>query len=188
MHRYLIIYLLLLSSLASFAQKEIDYNPRVLSKAIRKLNKSEEQKLNEILLPESIAKQFPVNGKYFLVTDSLSSDNIKYVYIGRVNSCREGGCSLHMTPSQDDGFEYFDYFILYDSAITVQHVKVYNYQATHGHEVSAKGWLKQFIGYEYNKTLEVGKNVDAISGATISVYGITGDIELKTGILVDIIK
>ncbi len=44
----------------------------------------------------------------------------------------------------------------------------------------AKGWLKQFTGYDGSDTLEVGKNVDAISGATISVYGITLDVQMKT--------
>jgi hypothetical protein len=65
----------------------------------------------------------------------------------------------------------------------VELVKIFNYAATHGHEVSAKGWLKQFAGYNGSDTLQVGKNVDAISGATISVYGITLDVQMKTILL-----
>lgn len=60
--------------------------------------------------------------------------------------------------------------------------------ATHGHEVSAKGWLKQFIGYNGNESLQVGKNVDAIIGATISVYGITRDIKEKTVLLMNFLQ
>ena len=43
-----------------------------------------------------------------------------------------------------------------------------------------KGWLNQFIGYDGTKTLRVGKEIDSISGATISAYGITTDIQQKT--------
>jgi len=62
-------------------------------------------------------------------------------------------------------------------------VKVFNYQATHGHEITAKGWLKQFIGYTAKGNLNVGKTVDSISGATISVNGITSNIRMVTAVL-----
>lgn len=59
----------------------------------------------------------------------------------------------------------------------VLQVKVFNYQATHGHEVSAPGWLRQFKGYRGEKTLRPGKEIDSISRATISVNAIKQDIE-----------
>ena len=49
--------------------------------------------------------------------------------------------------------------------------------------MTAKGWLKQFTGYNGTSQLEVNKNVDAISGATVSVYAITDDVIAKTEIL-----
>lgn len=70
----------------------------------------------------------------------------------------------------------------------VELVKVFNYQATHGQEVSAKGWLKQFIGFDGRKPLTVGKNIDAISGATISAYGITLDVQDKTTLLQELVR
>ena len=39
------------------------------------------------------------------------------------------------------------YEVITDSKKTVQEVKVFNYQATHGQEVTVKSWLKQFIGH-----------------------------------------
>jgi len=66
---------------------------------------------------------------------------------------------------------------------TVQLVEVYNYQATHGYEITAKGWLKQFVGYSAKDTLLVNKDIDGISGATISVFAITEDVQLKTRLL-----
>ena len=62
-------------------------------------------------------------------------------------------------------------------------VKVYNYQATHGQEVSIKGWLRQYAGYDGSQSLTVGKDIDAISGATISVYAINQDIQEKTDLI-----
>jgi hypothetical protein len=60
---------------------------------------------------------------------------------------------------------------------------VYNYEATHGHEITVKSWLNPFIGFDGTKTLRVGKEIDSIAGATISASGITDDIQVKTLIL-----
>lgn len=113
-------------------------------------------------------------GKYFTVT---KADELKgYAYVGRVNSCRAGGCDISGPDSESD-FEYFDYFVLTDTAGAVVKVSIYNYQATYGEEVTAKSWLKQFIGYKGEKRLVVGKEIDGITGATSSVSAITGSVQ-----------
>nr|MDA3853565.1 FMN-binding protein [Bacteroidales bacterium] len=115
----------------------------------------------------------------FFTSDSLDSNcTIKYIYIGRVNSCRTGTCSV-----DEDLAEYFDYIILFNTDKSVVQVKVFNYQATHGQEITAKSWLKQFIGYQGQKELKVNKDIDSISGATISTYAITEDINKRSAIL-----
>jgi Na+-translocating ferredoxin:NAD+ oxidoreductase RnfG subunit len=83
----------------------------------------------------------------------------------------------HEVISADEDFEYFDYYIIFDQALKVEKIRVYNYQATHGHEVGGKGWLKQFIGYKGETKLEYGKNIDSISGATISANAITYNVQ-----------
>jgi Na+-translocating ferredoxin:NAD+ oxidoreductase RnfG subunit len=80
-------------------------------------------------------------------------------------------------------FEYFDYFILFDSQNRIITTRVYNYEATHGAEITAKGWLNQFSGYDGTKNLRIGKEVDSISGATISVFGMVTDVQGKTAML-----
>jgi len=163
------------------AQDEINYMHRSLVKTLRKGGGSSRSSVKEIILPDSILKSNQVRGKYFIINDK-NVKQYKYIYVGRVNSCRAGGCSL----SGKAGLgapEYFDYYILFDKNKKVQAVKVFNYQATHGHEIAAKGWLKQFVGHDGSESLRVDKNIDAISGATISVYAITRDIELKTKLL-----
>jgi len=69
-----------------------------------------------------------------------------------------------------------NYCIFFDSSKAVRQVEVFNYQATPGYEITAKGWLKQFAGFSGIDSLVVNKNIDGISGATISVYAITADV------------
>ena len=113
-------------------------------------------------------------GAFFgiLTGDSL----IGYLYTGRVNSCRKGGCSGPDNGDRPGEHEFFDYFTLFGQNKTVVQVVVHNYEATHGQEITAKGWLRQFTGYDGGRPLKPGKDIDAISGATISVQGIVEDI------------
>lgn len=101
-----------------------------------------------------------------------------YVYVGRVNSCRRGGCSIDGNNKSDE-FEYFDYYFVADRSGTIKKVKVYNYQATQGHEIMGWGWLRQFIGISGDEKLVVGKDIEAISGATVSAVAITDDIQYQ---------
>lgn len=161
--------------------KEIDFRPGLLLKELKDLRGPEKFYFQEVVLPDSVVNAQEINGKYFHVRNG---EKLFYtVYIGRVNSCRTGGCSSPQAEHKDSEFEFFDYFILFDPKGKIVSVRVFNYEATHGHEVTIKGWLKQFYGYDGTKNLRVGKEVDSISGATISVYGIVNDIRLKTVLL-----
>lgn len=167
----------------SFPPKGLDFEDKNLKKEIQKIGGSETSELKEVSIPEAGF----VQGKFFTFTDL--SNLKKYIYVGRVNSCRAGGCSNPALPASGlETSEYFDYFVVFDTSLSVQQVKVYNYQATHGQEVTNKGWLKQFQGYDGNRQLNVGKNIDAISGATVSVQGITNDIQEKTRLLKKIVN
>jgi len=100
------------------------------------------------------------------------------LYVGRVNSCRSGGCSQPSeTAESETGFEYFDYLIILNANNCIELVRVFNYQATHGVEITSRNWLKQFRGYNGEKPLEYNKDIDAISGATVSVISLMTDIE-----------
>jgi hypothetical protein len=164
------------------AQSEINYSPPALVKALTGSNKQLEPKLKEVTLSGDLAGQVSL-GRFYHVENSEISNEIRYVYVGRVNSCRSGVCYGDQGTGPKQTSEYFDYFILFDVQGVVQLVKVYNYQATHGQEISSPGWLKQFVGYKGENKLDAGKNIDAISGATISVVGIVADIQQKTMIL-----
>ena len=111
------------------------------------------------------------------------NETVGFVYTGRVFSCCKNGCTVGQSSMPGENAEFFDYFILFDKTKSVTSVVVYNYEATHGQEITAKGWLKQFAGFNGSRNLVVGKNIDSISGATISVNAITDDITRKTALL-----
>ena len=168
--------------LVSLGQDDIDYQNKRLVGSLKKNGISDISLLEEI--KSYSFYQTETDGKFFKVSENLKSSEVKYVYVGRVNSCRAGGCSNSGSSIPENSeSEYFDYFIFFDLIKTVKLVEVFNYEATHGYEITAKGWLKQFVDFSGNDTLLVNKDIDGISGATVSVYAITTDIQLKTKIL-----
>lgn len=169
-----------LITMVSNGNDGVNYDHKAIAKTLEKEGITAQ--LKEIVLPKDVAEANHLEGKFFEVPQKGDCP-IKTIYIGRVNSCRAGGCSLPINDPNMGSSEYFDYMVCFDKNAAVVMVKVFNYQATHGHEVTAKGWLKQFIGYTGRNSLEVGKDIDSISGATISVNGITNDIMDKTRIL-----
>ena len=99
------------------------------------------------------------------------------VYVGRVNSCRSGGCAIDPLNEEALSFEFFDYFMLAELTGEVRWVKVFNYEATQGHEVMSRGWLNQFRGVMPGNNLVFGQDIESISGATVSASAITNDIQ-----------
>lgn len=138
----------------------------------------------EIILTEKeISANIFDSDKFFAVHRNGSAELKGYLHLGRVNTCRAEGCSAPGASGPAEKSEYFDYTILFTPSLEVEDIRVYNYQASYGHEITARGWLKQFKGFSGEKTLEVGKHIDGISGATISVTAITDDIQFKTRLL-----
>jgi len=73
-------------------------------------------------------------------------------------------------------FDYFDYSIFYSEDLTVLGLMVTVYRSTHGAGICQKKWLHQFVGYNGGK-LTVGREIDAISGATFSTSSMVDDIQ-----------
>ena len=163
---------------AAFTESNI--NRKRLNKEIENRFQSGECDLRKLELPLATPDETQ-NGIFWEIESK--NETVGFVYTGRVNSCSKNGCTVGQTLATGEIAEFFDYFILFDSTKTVISVVIYNYEATHGQEITAKGWLKQFAGYNGSRNLVVGKNIDSISGATISVNAITADIFQKTELL-----
>ncbi len=115
------------------------------------------------------------NGRWYRIVSDKK--DLGLLYNGRVNSCRAGGCSIDNENDVSLAFEFFDYLLFTDTLGKVLRVKVYNYQATHGQEVMSHGWLNQFKGLMGGQKLEFGRDIETISGATVSAKAITDDIQ-----------
>lgn len=72
--------------------------------------------------------------------------------------------------------DLFDYLVLFDNSMTIKKVVILVYRSSYGGEIMAKYWLKQFEG-KYNGEFEFNKDIDSISGATISAPAITTGIK-----------
>lgn len=85
-------------------------------------------------------------------------------------------------------YDYFDYSVYYSEELVVKGVIVTVYRSTHGAAICQRKWLSQFNGYDGEK-LTLGRQIDAISGATFSAESMVQDIQrcyvLMTGLIED---
>ena len=87
------------------------------------------------------------------------------------------GSAGYMVLSSAKGrYEFFDFMILYDTLGRIKNVDILVYRSDHGHEIMNKGWLRQFEGTK-GCDLNYGKDIDALSGATISANALTKEIQ-----------
>lgn len=88
---------------------------------------------------------------------------------------------LHTTKGRGR-YDDFEYSLIYSSKPAIMEVAVTAYRSTHGAGVCQKRWLRQFQGYN-GAELEVGRNIDAVSGGTLSAKAITEGVERSHQIL-----
>ena len=151
------------------------YLPSYLShKMSKQLNKLFDQ---EVLIRElSMNYTLALNHQLYEV---YSADTLAgYSMITRALGCKIGGCDK---PSEDSiSFEQFYFFTAFDKDKNIKKVRVLEYTSDHGYQIANKGWLKQF---EKGRSFSVGENIDAISGATISVKSITAGVNEQLRII-----
>jgi hypothetical protein len=169
-----VLYIVATGGMAVFA-----ISPSNIDKAFTVEVKKQVKNAQFSLVPLAVPDKYKVNGKYFSI-NSAANQQLKYAYMGRVNTNRSGN------QGENDGSDYLDYIIFYSPTFAVQKVKVVRFSSEHGAEVCSAGWLKQFVGHTPGKSLIVGKNVDAVSGATATVNTFTFDIQSKTYILKEV--
>ena len=66
-------------------------------------------------------------------------------------------------------FHRFDYYVLFNDKEEILKVEVLHYRENYGGEICSKNWLKQFIGIDTENYSSFNREIDGISGATISV-------------------
>lgn len=72
---------------------------------------------------------------------------------------------------------YIDYAVALDANGRVRRVEILQYRESYGGEVRDQSWLSQFIGKAGGSSLEVGKDIRNISGATLSSHHVTEGVK-----------
>jgi Na+-translocating ferredoxin:NAD+ oxidoreductase RnfG subunit len=65
-------------------------------------------------------------------------------------------------------FEKIDYAAALNAEGVVTSVRILKYRESHGHEVAGLDWLAQFEGGDATAKFKVGRDIDGITGATLS--------------------
>ena len=141
---------------------------------LKKIQRSLEKEWGDLEFGFQLLYADPGGHFYRILSNDIPAG---YLYAGRVNTCRPGGCAVPGLPSAEtEGFENFRYYMILDDPLSVREVRIFEYNATHGQEVTARSWLRQFLGIDPEDEPGYGDEIEAISGATISGLSITADI------------
>lgn len=147
----LLAFFFLSFGLPKHIQKKVD-------KEIRSTFSIEEFSFESKRISAEAAKDLPSKFQENNLFEIKSEDSLLgYAYIGKA-------------PSKT---AEFDYLVLLDKELIVLKAKVLVYREEYGGEIGSKRWLKQFIGKTKTDEVTHGKNIIAISGATISVRSMT---------------
>lgn len=119
----------------------------------------------------------------FFEIKNLQNEMIGYGMVTLTNGCKIGGCDA-IQHADDAEYEQFYFSTLYHANGKIANVKVLEYNSERGYEITAKNWLKQFIG-KRGGNLKVNQEIDAISGATVSVNSIVNEINAQQQYLGD---
>ena len=131
-------------------------SPRVLKKASKLIKKT--YTIDYLQLEHKEFQTKSVVGNLYKIFDSVQL--LGFAFIGTA-------------PSKTDTFEYL---VVFDKSFIIKKVNVLVYREDYGGEIGSNRWLKQFVGMARSAELTVGKNIAAISGATISVYSMTNAV------------
>ena len=131
-------------------------SPRLLKKATKLIEKT--YAVDDIQLKHKEFQTNSVVGDFYKIIDS--NQLLGYAFIGTA-------------PSKTDTFEYL---VVFDLSLIIKKVNVLVYREDYGGEIGSNRWLRQFVGKARSTDLAVGKNIAAISGATISVYSMTNAV------------
>jgi hypothetical protein len=135
-----------------------------------------------IVLPDEVDNhlkaEFPPHS---LFTIKFKNETTSFLTIVDARGCVIGGCDTDQCTNgqcspydEAKAYEEFTYATIFDTSLMIKGISVIKYEAQHGFEICSRSWLKQFEGVDH--TVTYGKEIDAISGATISGTNLTESI------------
>lgn len=175
--RNIIISILLIScfALLSFTQYSDFFYPSYLQKKIKKqIKKTFDTDEFEITAVAADSNSYAHD---FFEIKNPQNEMIGYGVVTLTNGCKIGGCDA-IQHADNAEYEQFYFSTLYLPDGEIANVKVVEYTSERGYEITARSWLKQFIGKRGGE-LRVDKEIDGISGATVSVNSIVNEINAQ---------
>jgi Na+-translocating ferredoxin:NAD+ oxidoreductase RnfG subunit len=95
------------------------------------------------------------------------------LYIIKGNTGTIGYIYVEQAPSMKN---VFDYAVVLSPELEIVNTKVLIYREQHGRQIGAKRWLQQFFNMDSSSRPVLGKDVDGITGATISATSMTNAV------------
>ncbi|HMB63494.1 MAG TPA: FMN-binding protein [Eudoraea sp.] len=133
-----------------------------VDKEVEKVFETTSYAMEPILVPGNLNTKLPVE---------ITSEN--FYRLSESNNIL-GYAFVDKAPSKT---AKFDYLVIFDTDLRVIHSKVLVYREEYGGEIGSKRWLKQFLGKTGGDRVDYETNIDAISGATISVRSMTRSMD-----------
>jgi Na+-translocating ferredoxin:NAD+ oxidoreductase RnfG subunit len=132
-------------------------------------------------IDKTLVKLFPkmvVELKEMDLSTELTSayTSVRSVKISRLKSA-DSNLGYACFASSKGKNDYFDYMVIFDKELVIKKVQVLVYRSTYGGEIMSRSWLKQFIGKTNGQEMAMDKDIDGISGATLSAPSITQGIK-----------
>jgi len=127
-------------------------------------------KINKILIQKQVKQTFYRDELYYW-NISINDTTIAYAFLDNVK-----GKSMPIT-----------FMVILDMGGNVINVSIIKYREAYGGQISNKKWLAQFINRNNKSDYVIGKNIDGITGATISVNSLSKGIQ-KIALLFNKVK
>lgn len=153
--KFLLITILL--TISTFHTDDVEWlsksGQKKLEKSISKIWKNKTILKKEIIIPIEIQKEIGTKIKDQSLYKIFVDDRIEgYLFLDSKNS----------------KFNLFDYMVLLNTDLSVKNVNILVYREDYGGEICSPTFLKQFNGKNFNSEIKLGRDVQGISGATIS--------------------
>jgi Na+-translocating ferredoxin:NAD+ oxidoreductase RnfG subunit len=117
------------------------------------------------------------DNEFTLVRKKLDSDQPEIYTVNRGTSAPFAYILFDEAPSKVDTFIYM---VIFKPDGSIEKVSVLLYKENYGGEIASTRFLKQFNGKSNGSGMEFNKDIDGISGATLSVRSITRAININS--------
>jgi Na+-translocating ferredoxin:NAD+ oxidoreductase RnfG subunit len=121
----------------------------------------------KLTIPKSIKNEIQAVVKQKFFRDELHSWNI---------SLNDSTCYTALLDNSLGKSMPITFLVILNEQGHVDYTEIIKYREPYGGEINSYSWTHQFVGSRTTSGYNVGKDIDGISGATISVHSVTKGI------------